>query len=174
MFRYAPWCVLLGTPCITGAQPTIRQIDGAPFAATIVAAPAANAVAFVLNARGVRNIWVTDSTRTDARQVTAFTQDDGQDLTSLAFSADGRTLYFVRGAGPKRSGRSHLACPPRWIAGSARDGGLVAHPGASRRQRGVPAARSDLDGDDCRRFVARIATPEDAWQWWLTALVAVW
>ena len=83
---------LLGAPRIIGAQPTIRQIDGAPFAATIVAAPAANAVAFVLNARGVRNIWVTDSTRPDARQVTAFTQDDGQDITSLAFSADGSTL----------------------------------------------------------------------------------
>ena len=102
--RYAPVCVLFAAPCIAGAQPTIRQIDGAPFAATMVAAPAANAVAFVLNARGVRNIWVTDSTRADARQVTAFTQDDGQDITSLAFSADGRTLYFVRGAGPNRAG----------------------------------------------------------------------
>lgn len=102
--RYAVLGVLLVAPRLTGAQPTIRQIDGAPFAATIVAAPAANAVAFVLNARGVRNIWVTDSTRADARQVTAFTQDDGQDITSLAFSADGRTLYFVRGGGPNRTG----------------------------------------------------------------------
>ena len=79
--RYAVLGVLLVAPRLIGAQPTIRQIDGAPFAATIVAAPAANAVAFVLNARGVRNIWVTDSTRADARQVTAFTQDDGQDIT---------------------------------------------------------------------------------------------
>ena len=91
-------------PMLLQAQPTIREIDGAPFAATIVAAQAANAVAFVLNARGVRNIWVTDSTRDGARQVTAFTQDDGQDITSLAFSADGRTLYFVRGGGPNRAG----------------------------------------------------------------------
>lgn len=91
-------------PVLAQAQPSIREIDGAPFAATIVAAPAADAVAFVLNARGVRNIWVTDSTRTDARMVTGFTQDDGQDITSLAFSSDGRTLYFVRGGGPNRAG----------------------------------------------------------------------
>ncbi|MDZ7631601.1 MAG: hypothetical protein U5K74_09695 [Gemmatimonadaceae bacterium] len=91
-------------PCVALSQPTIREINGAPFAATIAAAPAANAVAFVLNARGVRNVWVTDSTRADARQVTAFTQDDGQDITSLAFSGDGRTLYFVRGGGPNRAG----------------------------------------------------------------------
>lgn len=91
-------------PVALFAQPSVREIDGAPFAATIVSAPAANAVAFVLNARGVRNIWVTDSTRADARMVTSFTQDDGQDITSLAFSADGRTLFFVRGAGPNRAG----------------------------------------------------------------------
>ena len=88
------------------AQPTIRQIDGAPFAATMVAAPRGGGVAFVLNARGVRNIYVTDSARPAARQVTAFTQDDGQDVTSLAFSADGRTLYFVRGSGPNRAGEN--------------------------------------------------------------------
>ena len=101
-------CLPLALACLAPlallAQPSIREIDGAPFAATIVAAPAANAVAFVLNARGVRNIWVTDSTRAAARMVTAFTQDDGQDITSLAFSSDGRTLYFVRGGGPNRTG----------------------------------------------------------------------
>jgi len=86
------------------AQPGIRALDGAPFASTIVSAPAANAVAFVLNTRGVRNIWVTDSTRAQARMVTAFTEDDGQDITSLAFSADGRTLLFVRGGAANRAG----------------------------------------------------------------------
>ena len=96
--------IAIFAPLVAQAQPSIREIDGAPFAATIVAAPAANAVAFVLNARGVRNIWVTDSTRAAARMVTAFTQDDGQDITSLAFSADGRTLFFVRGGGPNRAG----------------------------------------------------------------------
>jgi dipeptidyl aminopeptidase/acylaminoacyl peptidase len=91
-------------PALLHAQPSVREIDGAPFAATIAAAPAANAVAFVLNARGVRNVWVTDSTRAAARMVTAFTKDDGQDITSLAFAADGRALYFVRGGGPNRTG----------------------------------------------------------------------
>jgi len=96
--------LLVALPLAAQTTPTVRQIDGAPFAATLVAAPAAHAVAFVLNARGVRNIWVTDSTRPAARMVTAFTEDDGQDVTSLAFSADGRTLYFVRGGGANRAG----------------------------------------------------------------------
>jgi len=99
------WLPVAGfVPMLLPAQPTVREIDGAPFAATIVAAKTADAVAFVLNARGVRNIWVRDSTRAASRMVTAFAEDDGQDLTSLAFAADGRTLYFVRGGGPNRSG----------------------------------------------------------------------
>ncbi len=106
------WCRSMISGCgavicsatLLAAQPSIREIDGAPFAATIVAAKRANAVAFVLNARGARNIWVTDSTRAGARMVTSFTEDDGQDLSSLAFTADGRTLYFVRGGGPNRTG----------------------------------------------------------------------
>lgn len=99
------WLSIAGlVPMLLHAQPTMREIDGAPFAATIVAAKAADAVAFVLNARGVRNIWVRDSTRAAARMVTAFTEDDGQDISSLAFTASGRTLYFVRGGGPNRAG----------------------------------------------------------------------
>ncbi len=93
-------------PMLLRAQPTLREIDGAPFAATMVSAKASDAVAFVLNARGVRNIWVVDSTNARARMVTAFTQDDGQDITSLAFTASGRTLYFVRGGGPNRAGET--------------------------------------------------------------------
>lgn len=104
MTRRLAFLLLCAAPLAVAAQPTVRQIDGAPFAATIVAANHADAVAFVLNARGVRNIWVRDSTRDAARMVTAFTQDDGQDITSLAFTDDGRTLYFVRGGGPNRAG----------------------------------------------------------------------
>lgn len=94
------------SPLALHSQPTVREIDGAPFAATMAAAKAADAVAFVLNARGVRNIWVVDSTSAQARMVTAFTQDDGQDITSLTFSTSGRTLYFVRGSGPNRAGEN--------------------------------------------------------------------
>jgi dipeptidyl aminopeptidase/acylaminoacyl peptidase len=99
-------CALVVTATIATAQPTVRQIDGAPFAATIVASPSLHVAAFVLNERGVRNIYLSDSTTAPARKLTAFTQDDGQDLTSLVFTADGRTLYFVRGGGPNRAGES--------------------------------------------------------------------
>ncbi|MEP7070690.1 MAG: hypothetical protein ABI789_15685, partial [Usitatibacter sp.] len=84
--------------------PTIGQLDGAPFASGLVAAPAGGTVAWVLNARGVRNVWAADAAGGRARAVTAFTGDDGQDITDLTFTRDGRTLYFVRGGGPNRAG----------------------------------------------------------------------
>jgi dipeptidyl aminopeptidase/acylaminoacyl peptidase len=102
--RLPTLAVALFLPLALRAQPGIREIDGAPFAAMMAAAKASNAVAFVLNARGVRNVWVNDSTSPKSRMVTAFTQDDGQDITSLAFTPGGRTLFFVRGGGPNRAG----------------------------------------------------------------------
>ena len=84
--------------------PTIAQLDGAPFAGGLVAAPTGGSVAWVLNARGVRNIWAADGAAGQARMITRFTDDEGQDITDLAFSRDGRTLYFVRGGGPNRAG----------------------------------------------------------------------
>jgi dipeptidyl aminopeptidase/acylaminoacyl peptidase len=60
----------------------------------------------VLNARGVRNIYLAEGPAWQGRSVPAFTEDDGQELSSLVFAPDGRTLYFVRGGGPNRAGES--------------------------------------------------------------------
>lgn len=38
------------------------------------------------------------------RQVTAWTEDDGQDLAAPVFTRDGRAVVFVRGGGPNRQG----------------------------------------------------------------------
>jgi dipeptidyl aminopeptidase/acylaminoacyl peptidase len=61
-------------------------------------------VAWVQNAAGVRNIWVAEAPRYQGRQVTRYTQDDGQDLTSLEIPPDGQRIVFVRGGGPNRQG----------------------------------------------------------------------
>ena len=38
------------------------------------------------------------------RQVVAWSEDDGQDLSQLRFTPDGRRIVFVRGGGPNRAG----------------------------------------------------------------------
>ena len=76
---------------------TIPQALSFPFVGELTAAASADRIAWVRDVRGVRNIWVADGPGLTPRQVTAFTADDGQELTNLAFSPDGASLVFVRG-----------------------------------------------------------------------------
>jgi dipeptidyl aminopeptidase/acylaminoacyl peptidase len=68
-----------------------------PFVLGLVSAPHGDRIAWVRDVRGVRNVWVAEGPSFTPRQATQFTQDDGQELTQLTFSPDGRTLVFVRG-----------------------------------------------------------------------------
>jgi dipeptidyl aminopeptidase/acylaminoacyl peptidase len=76
---------------------TLEQILSYPFPDNLVASPAGSAVAWTFNERGLRNVYVADGPDFKARKVTSYAQDDGQELTSLTFSPDGRTIVYVRG-----------------------------------------------------------------------------
>src|SRR5436190_18799928 len=63
------------------AEPfSIQDILGAPFPSGLIAATGKPRVAWVLNERGARNIWVADGPEFKGRRLTAVTADDGQDL----------------------------------------------------------------------------------------------
>ncbi|MEA3064651.1 MAG: hypothetical protein QOJ27_1097 [Sphingomonadales bacterium] len=70
-----------------------------PVAGELVGARDAARFAWVESAAGVRNLWFAEKGKA-ARPLTAFTEDDGQQLYDLAFSADGAALAFVRGGDP--------------------------------------------------------------------------
>jgi dipeptidyl aminopeptidase/acylaminoacyl peptidase len=70
-----------------------------PVASELVGARDAPRFAWVESAAGVRNIWFAERGQA-ARALTAFTRDDGQQLSDLALSADGTHLAFVRGGDP--------------------------------------------------------------------------
>lgn len=92
--------IALGAPAAVARQAafTIDQVMGAPYPASLAAAPSGRMVAWVFDARGARNVWVADGKAPGtARQVTSFTGDDGNDMGDLAWSPDARTLAFVRG-----------------------------------------------------------------------------
>jgi dipeptidyl aminopeptidase/acylaminoacyl peptidase len=76
---------------------TLDQILSYPFPDNLIASPAGSGVAWTFNERGARNIYAADGPDFKSRRVTAYTEDDGQELTSLSFSPDGRTIVFVRG-----------------------------------------------------------------------------
>jgi dipeptidyl aminopeptidase/acylaminoacyl peptidase len=76
---------------------TIDQIMSAPFAASLVAAPATGKIAWVSNERGARNVWVAEPPGYKGRRLTSYAEDDGQEITGLDWAADGSSLAYARG-----------------------------------------------------------------------------
>src|SRR5215831_6115507 len=83
---------------------TLEQVLSSPFPSDLVAAPTGERIAWVFNAQGKRNVWVGEGPDFKARQLTQYNQDDGQELTDLSFTRDGKWLVYVRGGGPNASG----------------------------------------------------------------------
>ncbi|HEX3367797.1 prolyl oligopeptidase family serine peptidase [Phenylobacterium sp.] len=76
---------------------TVADAIAYPFTLGLVSAEHADRIAWVRDVKGVRNLWAAEGPDFTPRQVTQFTADDGQELTQLTFSPDGKTLVFVRG-----------------------------------------------------------------------------
>ncbi len=77
---------------------TLEQVMSAPFVSELTAAPAAGRVAWIANEQGRRNIWVAQpGSHASAQQITHYTQDDGQEISGLAWSAEGEWLAYTRG-----------------------------------------------------------------------------
>ena len=97
--------VALLVPVIAGVagargSSTLEQVMSSPFPTDFVASPMGGRVAWVFDARGVRNIWVAEPSGGggyQSRQLTRYTLDDGQDVGELAWTPDGRGIAYVRG-----------------------------------------------------------------------------
>jgi dipeptidyl aminopeptidase/acylaminoacyl peptidase len=76
---------------------TVEQVMSAPFPTELTAAPHGGGVAWVLNSAGARNVWVADGPAYTPRQLTAYTRDDGEEITDLHWRGDARGIVYVRG-----------------------------------------------------------------------------
>ncbi len=85
---------------------TLEQVLSAPFAADLVAAKKANRVAWTLDDNGKRNIWVAEAPTFEARRLTSYLQDDGQELGQVSFTEDGNTIVYTRGGEKNSAGQS--------------------------------------------------------------------
>jgi len=74
---------------------TLEQIGSYPFPNELTSS--GNKIAWALNEQGRRNIYVAEAPDYKARRLTNYTQDDGQELTSIMISSDGRYVIAVRG-----------------------------------------------------------------------------
>ena len=81
----------------TRATFTMAQILHYPYATELASAERSDAIAWVLDIDGVRNVWFAHGPDFAAAQLTRYTEDDGQEITQLSFSPDGTRLVYVRG-----------------------------------------------------------------------------
>ena len=69
----------------------------APYANELTAAASGERVAYALNERGRRNVWVAEGPAFTPRQLTPYGSDDGQSLTAVQLSKDGSRVVYMRG-----------------------------------------------------------------------------
>jgi dipeptidyl aminopeptidase/acylaminoacyl peptidase len=95
--------LLLAAPAMAHSF-TLEQVMGFSFPSNLIAAPTGGKVAWVENRRGVRSIKVAEPPEYQARTITAYTADDGQEIQDLRWTPDAHGIVYVRGEDANRAG----------------------------------------------------------------------
>ncbi|CAN5137511.1 S9 family peptidase [soil metagenome] len=76
---------------------TFEAIKSYPFPTELTASTQGSRIAWALEEGGRRNVYVAEGPDFKPRKLTSYNLDDGQEITSLSISADGKWIVFVRG-----------------------------------------------------------------------------
>ncbi|HEX8060177.1 MAG TPA: S9 family peptidase, partial [Cyclobacteriaceae bacterium] len=80
------------------SQPyTLEAIKSYPFPTELAASSSGSRIAWAVGEQGKRNVYVAEGPDFKPRKLTNYANDDGQEITSLQISADGKWVVFVRG-----------------------------------------------------------------------------
>lgn len=98
---------------------TMEQMTSYPFAPELSSRPGGPEVAWVMAEKGKRNVYTADGQGDMPRRLTNYTEDDGQEITGLSLSPDGKWVVYVRGGdhggwirhGPVNA--AHAPVPPK-------------------------------------------------------------
>ncbi len=110
----------------------MSQVLDYPYADELAAAKNADRIAWARIIDGVRNVWIAEGPSFRPRQITHYTEDDGQEITHLTFSPDGAHLVYVRGGDHDEN----------WPA----EGNLAPDPNSSSEQPKVTIWAASLSG----------------------------
>ena len=129
---------------------TLDQVLSSAFPTELTAAPAGGKVAWVSNAKGVRNIMLAEPPGYQARKITAYTADDGQEMGDLAWTPDASAIVYVRGDSANRAGEyPNPALDPN---GAEQDLWIVALDGSAPRKIGEGHSPAVSPRGDPRRI----------------------
>src|SRR5260370_15805895 len=74
---------------------TLEQVLSAPFPSELIAAPGGGKVAWLLNERGARNVWIAAGAAYKGVRVTPYTRDHGHEIGQQALTPDRRPTVGV-------------------------------------------------------------------------------
>ncbi len=114
------WLAFVACALCASAQQspfTIEQALGFAFPSEMRAAPSGTKVAWVSNLRGVRNVMEAEAPDYRARKLTSYTEDDGQEITQLRWTADASAVLFVRGGTANPAQNTNGVSGGIWIVG---------------------------------------------------------
>ena len=91
---------LAASPRAASAQAelfTMEQLKSYPFPNELTASATGARIAWAFNEEGKRNLWVAEGPSWQARKLTSYDVDDGQQLTRVQISPDGKWVVYRRG-----------------------------------------------------------------------------
>jgi dipeptidyl aminopeptidase/acylaminoacyl peptidase len=97
--------LLSACPAVAGTF-TLEQVLSAPFPSELVAAPGGVKVAWLLNERGARNVWIAAAPDYKGTRLTSYKDDDGIDIGQLHWMPDASAVVYVRGGDLEFLGRT--------------------------------------------------------------------
>ncbi|HMJ25464.1 MAG TPA: prolyl oligopeptidase family serine peptidase [Pyrinomonadaceae bacterium] len=83
---------------------TLEQVISSPFPSELTVSKRGDKIAWAFDAEGKRNVWIAEAPAFGARQLTRYTNDDGQELTDLVFASNGGAIAYVRGGEANQAG----------------------------------------------------------------------
>ncbi len=79
------------------AQIKIEDLLSVPFPTNLKSSDDGKQIAWVFNNQGVRNLYIADAATLTTRALTKHTNDDGIEISDVAFTPDGNKILYVEG-----------------------------------------------------------------------------
>ena len=76
---------------------SLEAVKSYPYPADLTSSAQGSRIAWTFNEQGKRNVYVAEGPDFTPRKLTNYTDDDGQELSSLSISDDGKWVVYVRG-----------------------------------------------------------------------------
>ena len=77
---------------------SLEAVLSAPHTSQLTTLPTGNRLAWVMNVKGAKSIWLADAPDYKARQLILYDIDDGREISGLQFTPDGQSLIFSHGS----------------------------------------------------------------------------